>query len=311
MLTSSMKGCVFLSYPVRPNGPVDVILDTDTYNEIDDQFAIAYMLSAPERLHVRAICAAPFHNEKSIGPADGMEKSYQEILKILRLAQCEKLRPLVYRGSERYLPNENTPVDSPAARAIAEIAKEYSPDKPLYIIAIGAITNVASALLFAPEIAQRVVIVWLGGNALHWPHNHEFNMSQDVAAARVIFGGTAPLVQLPCFGVVNEARVTGPELSHWLRGHNELCDYLYEHTVEEAETYAAGTAWSRVIWDVTAIAWLLDTDGKIICDRPEHSPIPQYDDRYSFDPERPLIRYVWRVDRDALFTDLFIRLSRL
>ncbi len=297
--------------PARPDGLIDMILDTDTYNEIDDQFAVAYMLAAPERLRVRAICAAPFHNEKSTGPADGMEKSYQEILKLLRLARREELSPLVYRGSECYLPDESTPVDSPAARAIVRIAMDYSPERPLYIVSIGAITNVASALLLAPEIARRVVIVWLGGNALHWPRNDEFNMMQDVAAARIVFGCAAPLVQLPCAGVVTEARVTGPELIHWLRGRSALCDYLCDHTIQEAEAYAAGTAWSRVIWDVTAVAWLLDTEGKILADRPEHSPVPQYDHRYSFDPERPLIRYVWRVDRDALFTDLFRRLARL
>ena len=67
----------------KPKGRVGVILDTDTYNEIDDQFALSYMLRSPEKLNVKAIYAAPFHNEKSNGPADGMEKSYQEILNIL------------------------------------------------------------------------------------------------------------------------------------------------------------------------------------------------------------------------------------
>ena len=28
----------------RPEGKIDVVLDTDAYNEIDDQFAIAYAL---------------------------------------------------------------------------------------------------------------------------------------------------------------------------------------------------------------------------------------------------------------------------
>ena len=27
----------------RPEGKIDVVLDTDTYNEIDDQFALAYL----------------------------------------------------------------------------------------------------------------------------------------------------------------------------------------------------------------------------------------------------------------------------
>ena len=49
----------------RPTGPVDVVLDTDTYNEIDDQFAVSYLICSAEKLHLQAIYAAPFFNEKS------------------------------------------------------------------------------------------------------------------------------------------------------------------------------------------------------------------------------------------------------
>ena len=66
-----------------PKGPVDVILDTDAYNEIDDQFAIAYLLRSKEKLNVKALYAAPFYNSRSCGAEDGMEKSYQEIHKLL------------------------------------------------------------------------------------------------------------------------------------------------------------------------------------------------------------------------------------
>ena len=75
-----MTQAQFLKNLESPTGPIDVILDTDTYNEIDDQFALSYMLAYPERLNIKGICAAPFHNENSESAADGMEKSYQEIL---------------------------------------------------------------------------------------------------------------------------------------------------------------------------------------------------------------------------------------
>ena len=68
-----------------PSGKVDVVLDTDAYNEIDDQFAFAYLLKSKEKANVTAIYAAPFHNTRSVGPLDGMEKSYDEILKLLEL----------------------------------------------------------------------------------------------------------------------------------------------------------------------------------------------------------------------------------
>ena len=68
-----------------PTQKIDVVLDTDAYNEIDDQFAISYLLKSKERFHVRAICAAPFLNKRSESAKDGMEKSYKEIFKLLSL----------------------------------------------------------------------------------------------------------------------------------------------------------------------------------------------------------------------------------
>jgi len=38
-----------------PQGRVDVVLDTDAYNEIDDQFAISYLLKSKEKLNTKAI----------------------------------------------------------------------------------------------------------------------------------------------------------------------------------------------------------------------------------------------------------------
>ncbi len=289
----------------RPQKPIHMVLDTDAYNEIDDQFAIAYALSSPE-VTVEAFYAAPFLNDRSSGPKDGMERSYQEIRKLLGLMGIDRK---VFLGSETYLPSEKSPVDSPAARDLCERALAHSPDEPLYVAAIGAITNVASALLMSPEIAERIVVVWLGGNALHWPDNREFNCSQDVAAARVVFDSGVPLVLLPCMGVVSGFTTTEPELRKWLSGKNALCDYLVEHTVEAANQYAFGKVWSRVIWDVTAIGWLIDPDCQRLWDTLIPTPIPEYDHRYSQDPRRPLCRYVYHVQRDALFAHLFSRLT--
>lgn len=290
-----------------PTGPVDMVLDTDAYNEIDDQFAISYALHATEKLNVLALYAAPFFNNRSSSPADGMERSYREILKLLRLS---KLECPVYRGSDRYLPDEQTPVASDAAKHLTELAMRYSPEKPLYVVAIGAITNVASALLMKPEIADNIVVVWLGGNALEWHDNIEFNIRQDVASARVVFASGAPLVMLPCLGVVSAFTSTEPELTYWLKGKNDLCDYLVQHTVEAANEYAKGRVWSRVIWDVTTVGWLLNDGRRFMLDKLIPTPIPEYDHHYAQDPRRPLCRYVYHINRDALMGDLFAHISR-
>ena len=293
----------------RPAGKVDVVLDTDTYNEIDDQFALAYLLSAPEKLNTVAVYAAPFFNMHSTGPEDGMLRSYDEILKITSLIGWNRPE-LVFKGSRSYLPDENTPVPSPAAEDLAKRAMNYTSENPLYVVAIGAITNVASALLLNPEISERMVLIWLGGHALEWPHNREFNLHQDIAGARVVFGCGVPLVQLPCMGVVSHFSTTEPELRYWLMDKNPLCTYLAQHTIDEANAYAKGKPWSRVIWDVTTIAWLLDEEEKFVQDKLIPSPIPAYDGHWASDPTRHMIKYVYAVNRDPLWEDVFGRLTK-
>lgn len=294
----------------RPKGKIDVVLDTDAYNEIDDQFAISYMLTYPEKLNVKGICAAPFLNEKSTSPEDGMEKSYDEIIKLLKLARKEEFAPVVYKGSRDYLTDEATPQNSEAARFMASLADEYSPEKPLYIAAIGAITNVASAFLMNPKMAENCVVVWLGGNAESSPWAaSEFNMMQDIAAARVIFGSGVPLVMLPCMGVVDHFATGRWELEHFLVGRGPLCDYLAKNTIEEAEKSSPWKTWTRVIWDVTAIAWLIDENYLYLLDEKRPRFMPNYDKKYEYDREREGLVYVFHINRDALFTDLFGRLT--
>lgn len=290
-----------------PSGKIDVVLDTDAYNEIDDQFAIAYMLASDYKLNVKAVYAAPFFNEKSSGPEDGMEKSYDEILKLLDL--CDR-KVDVFKGSRGYLTDEKTPQESAAARDLADRAKKYSPENPLYVVAIGAITNVASALLMDSDIRENIVVVWLGGHARHYHDTYEFNMRQDVAAARVVMSSGAPFVQLPCMGVVSQFAVSKAELEAWLIGKNKIADYLANNTISEAESYAKGTPWTRIIWDVTAVAWLVNDDDRFMLSRLVNTLLPEYDHTYGKKEESIPMRYVYSIDRDALMTDMIEKICR-
>lgn len=294
---------------IVPAGRVDAVLDTDAYNEIDDQFAIAYMLCSKEKINTRRIYAAPFLNKKSSGPEDGMLKSYDEILRLLKLMDMTDFSSSVLYGSKAFLADEKTPADSPAARDLCELAMSYSRENPLYVIAIGAITNIASALIMKPEIAENIVVVWLGGHARHWHDTNEFNMKQDIAAARVVMGSGAPLVQLPCMGVVSNFTVSAPELRFWLAGKNKLADYLCENTIREAESYAHGTAWTRVIWDVTAVAWILNDNNRFMDSELVPILLPGYDFKYERTPLDEQMRYVSYIKRDALMTDLFNKIA--
>lgn len=286
-----------------PTGHVSMVLDTDTYNEVDDQFAVAYALLSPERLQVESLYAAPFHNARSTGPADGMQKSYDEILRILqRLDRSPE--QFVYKGSPAYLPGPEQPVMSDAAEDL--IIKALAPRQgPLYVLAIGAITNVASAILLRPEIIKHIVVVWLGGQPHNWPTAREFNLEQDVHAARVIFDSGVPLVHIPCTNVAQHLTTTKAELGAHIQGHGPLADYLYETLCGYHDDHFA---WAKVIWDISTVAWLINSDW--VPTVLTHSPVLTDQVTWSHDRSRHLIREAIHCNRNAIFGDLFRRLRQ-
>ena len=152
--------------------------------------------------------------------------------------------------------------------------------------------------------------MWLGGHSYDYRNTAEFNMKQDVAAARVVLRSGAGIVQVPCYGVVNALSTTQWELEHWLKGKNKLCDYLVENTVREAESYATGKPWSRVIWDVVPIAWLLNEKEKFLLDREQNVVLPEYTNLYSKEQLPNTMKYVYYIKRDAIFEDLFSKLTK-
>ena len=282
-------------------GKIRVLLDTDTYNEVDDQFAVVHALLSPDRISLEAICAAPFHNNRSEGPADGMEKSYDEIIRLLeRLGIGERDR--VYRGSDRYLPSRTEAVDSEAARKIVELSK--TGDAPLYVTPIGAITFAASAILMDPSIIERIVVVWLGGQPTHSASAREFNLKPDVPAAQVIFDSGVPFVQIPCRGVSSHLLTTIAEMEQYVKPQGDIGQFLFE----TFETYRKNQfARSKEIWDISATGWLIDADWVPSTVVP--SPILTDQVTWSVDARRHGIRIADMVNRDAVFGDLFRKLE--
>ena len=285
------------------NRPVRMVFDTDTYNEIDDQFALVYALISPE-LDVKAVYAAPFKNNRSNGPKEGMEKSYEEILRILgKLGRSSK--GFAFRGSTSYLTDLKNPERSPAAMDLIERAKKSSPEDPLYVAAVGAITNVSNAILIDPTIIQNIVVVWLGGNGHNWPHQREFNFRQDLNASRIIFDSGVPFVQLPCTPVVTHFTTTVPEMERYVGGKGEIGDYLLKIFKEYRKDHFG---WSKVLWDMTAIAWVIND--KWLPSDLVHSPIVTDNYTFSVDRSRHLIRSVNFIHRDPIFRDFFTKLDK-
>ena len=336
-------------------GKMRVVIDTDAKNEVDDQFAIAWALRSPERLQVEAIYAAPFsqrcfqrENESGLNetsgslvnmadsPREGMEASYQEILHLLSLLRLNK-EPPVYRGSTEYMLDVGGPVDSDAARDL--INRAMASEEPLYVMAIGAATNVASAIEMCPEIISKIVVVWLGGQPVEFGQCIEFNLMQDVPAARCLFESGVPLVWIPCMTVASLLSVSGEELEKRLLGKSEIGTYLSNIVLEnfhgdgpadimakmqrtfylkDQDDYPDGMvnqfhsdhlAWSRIIWDISTAGYLINplwTPSKLI-------PAPIILDGLRWQKgkdDRHPIRAVRYVLRDLIFGDMFYKLAK-
>ena len=285
-----------------PTGRVRAVLDTDTYNEIDDQFALVQALLSPERIDLEAIYAAPFFNDRSTSPGHGMELSYGEIIELLdRLGRSGA--GLVHRGVTDYVGPEKQALPAAAVDDLIDRARAGSIDDPLYVIAIGAISNVASALLKAPDIIDRTVVVWLGGHALEWRNQAEFNLRQDVGGVQVLFDSGVPLVLVPCMGVTSHLASTVPEIERYVEPCGEIGRFLAMRFKEYSEDHLG---WAKEIWDMAAVGWVIDPDWAPSVLVP--TPIATELKTYSFDASRHPMRYVTQIKRNPILRDFFIKL---
>ena len=290
---------------LRKPGIKRMILDTDTYNEIDDQFALSLAMLAPDRIDLAAVTAAPFHNDKSESFADGMERSYREIGICTKLvAESHGVRiPPYYRGSTERMPDPETPVESEAAHRIAELVSAY--DGVTFVTAIGAITNVSSAILLHPEIREKIAVIWLGGGAV-WFNGAEFNLLGDKNAANALFASGVPLLLFPCAGVVSHLILEIYELEHFLRGDSPLGDYLCDNVAECRP--AGAVSWSRVIWDVSTVAGVIDPGTFSASVRKRL--LVNGDNSYTVGGYPGDFEHVDFINRDRIFSLLFTRLKK-
>lgn len=279
---------------------INVILDTDTYNECDDQFALAYMLKSQDIFNIVAITVAPYsHKQRNETVISEQEKSYNEILKICNWLNFDTTNK-VFKGAENYICNGYNEIND-AVNKIIEIALKN--DKT-YIMAIGAITNVALAIKQEPKIIDKIEVIWLGGHSLLQNNNLEFNFRQDVNAVKVVFDSKVKLSIIPCKNVASNLRTSVYELNHYLKDKSELCNYLIDRFCNDGYH---GIQERRVIWDISVIAYLINkewfTNEIISC------PKIKEDTSYELTTNNHKITMVNYIDVDKVYNDLFKKLG--
>ena len=208
-------------YTVPATKKIRVIIDTDAYAEADDQFAIVHALLTP-KFDVVGIVAEQFGTGAF---PDSMEKSYEEINKIVHLMGLENKIP-VFRGEAQALSDEKTAGNSEGAKFIVAEALKQD-DRPLFVLNMGAITNLASAYLMNSAIADKLLAVWVGGGP--YPTGHmDFNSGNDLNAVNVILSSAMELWQIP-LSAYTMMEVSFHELFERVKPCGELGNYLVDN----------------------------------------------------------------------------------
>jgi len=252
-------------------------------------------------------------------PATGMEKSYDEILLIYDLLE-KNAAGKAFKGADRYLTSYDDPVISASVEDLIQRAKEYK-DEPLYVAAIGCVTNIASALLLAPEIVKNIVVLWTAAYPTSVPYpNSSFNLDQDILGAQLLFDSGVPHVYLPGYHVGAQLTLSKPDMEAWIKDKGKIGAYLYEEYVLwyekrlkegvfDTESPLELRGYTKIIWDLINVAWLLNPSWVPT----ELLRAPRFgDDTYwHHDPDnRHWMREAYAIDRDSIFLDLIQKFEK-
>lgn len=171
---------------------LQLILDADTGNEIDDLFAIARMVEQ-DTFEVVGLNSTQWFHRRSGDRTVFESQTLNE--ELLRLLGREEIPALL--GSNDVFGDwwggADVPKDSEAAQFIIEKAKAMPDGEKLYVVCTGALTNLASAISLAPEIAPRisahVLIMKYDLEKGIW-NKSSFNARRDLSAVDYVLNKT-------------------------------------------------------------------------------------------------------------------------
>jgi purine nucleosidase len=234
---------------------IPVVLSTDVGNEIDDQWAITYLLLQP-RFDVLGVMSA--HAPTITAPAG--HTSYRILVDVVENRLGMRRHPPLIEGGSLPMENAKTPRSSPAVNFLIKTSRRFSKDNRLTVLMIGAGTDVASAILTDPTIVERVRIIQMGFNDEQG--GNEFNIANDVHAVQAILDSSVPLVIGPgkvcraslslTFDQAREMLAKRGAIGAWLWEEYQAWYFRY---VKPLRVNDFSKPW--VIWDDVTLAYVL------------------------------------------------------
>ena len=283
-----------------PEQKLRLLIDTDAATEIDDVYAIALALASSERFAIEGFVAT--HWAAHSGP-DSIDKSYVQLLELLEVAGVAGKYPVKKGGHP--MQYRNTPSKSEGADLIIERAFHGSEDSPLWVVGLGAATNLASALLIEPSISRRVRYVFHSRSHMTWPERSvQWNVQNDILAVRALLQSKAPLVWFD-----TGTYLTRPiaETEKYVAPSGRLGKYLHEFRFRHPGYLKD----DKGFFDVGDFVWLMKPE---FC-RSEIVKAPTMDQMMYFDHENTngeMVR-VYDIDRERswkLFDDQLAQYAR-
>lgn len=230
---------------------IRIIICSDAKNEADDQYALVHAMLT-NKFIIKGLVAGHFRDHWT------NHLSYAEMVKLAKLTNTYGEYPIVLGADQKLVNIKEYEVSAGTRLIIEEALKEDS--LPLYVLNIGALTDLAVALLEEPKITSKMTAICVGGG--RYPKgSKECNLGNDLIAANYVFASELPLWQIPS-NVYKTTLVSLAQLKLRVAPMGKLGNYLYEQLITFMKTNAKEKSWINpecwVMGDSGAIGVLLE-----------------------------------------------------
>ena len=206
---------------------IPIIIDADTANEVDDLFALSGALSEPN-FNIIGITASQFNTSPLASSNTALESKIIND-KILKLANINSIPSLL--GSPSPISDISNINNSQASNFIIKNARLYTNENPLHIVILGSCTNVATAIINAPDILNKIKVYYLG--FWHNPktnlyNKNEFNSRNDPLAVNLLLNSLDLDLTIMTATTSQHLIFKRNELDVYLSNNNSLGSYLID-----------------------------------------------------------------------------------
>lgn len=300
-----------------------VITDNDYSGDPDGLVQLAHELLSPSTETVGVIGTRPLMTGGWLRSDDTPAEAVQAAQEVVELCGLTGKVP-VFKGAIPLMSDRNTPLESEGIRAIINEAMRDDTEQALFVVCGASLSEIASAWLIEPKIADRLTLVWIGG------HEHdelaspppggtdlEYNLHIDPIAAQVVFNDSNIKIWQYPRDVYRTVIASRAELYARVRPHGNLGRFLYDK-LGQVSTRIANAGYSTgevyVLGDspmvlAVALQSVFEPDTSSSFHVNKHCPNILDSGLYEANPNGKMMRVYTQIDNRLLLEDLYAKLQ--